>query len=192
MPKFIVAWMLIFGSAIGVFGQDIWDRARTSVNGKTVSIEYGRPNLKGRPLASLMRQLPADRIWRAGAGPMTILSTEADLSIGGKKIPAGNYSLYMYCPEKGDYALIINSDIGQPRNEPFPKAASDRANRPYPHFADYSMSIKDQEVARIPLKQVQGKKTEILIYHFEPAAAGATLFISWGDQTWSIEIQPAG
>ena len=49
-----------------------------------------------------MKQLPPDRIWRAGSGPVTILSTGTDLNIGGKKVVAGSYSLYMYCPEKGD------------------------------------------------------------------------------------------
>ncbi|MGD0099664.1 MAG: DUF2911 domain-containing protein, partial [Acidobacteriota bacterium] len=61
--------------------------------------EYGRPLLKGRKLADLMKQLPPDRIWRAGSGAVTILSTETDLDIAGKRVPAGSYSLYMYCPE---------------------------------------------------------------------------------------------
>jgi len=191
MLKRFVVWAVVFGTVGWCVGQDVWDIAKTTVNGKKVTIEYGRPNLKGRPLASLMKQLPADRIWRAGSGPITILSTESDLMIGGNKIPAGNYSLYMYCPEKGDYALIINRDIGQPPNEPLPKAASDRSNRPYPKSMDYT-SIKNQEVARIPLKQISAKKTEVLIYDFEPAGTGTLLSISWGDQAWTVEIQPAG
>ena len=192
MRKQIIPWILILGTVAGAFGQDVWDIAKTTINGKKVAIEYGRPNLNGRPLASLMKMLPADRIWRAGSGPMTILSTESDLLIGGKKIPAGNYSLYMYCPEKGDYALVVNSDIGLQPGETFSRAASDRSNRPYPHFMDYSMSIKDKEVARIPLKLVSGKKTEVLIYSFEASENGTVLSISWGDQTWTAEIRPAG
>jgi hypothetical protein len=191
MPKRFLACVLFIGSAVGSFAQDTWDLARTSVNGKKVAIEYGRPNLKGRSLASLMKQLPPDRIWRAGSGPMTILSTETDLAVGGKKVPAGDYSVYMFCPEKGDYALIVNKDLGFEPGNPFPKPASDRSNRQYPHFADYTSSIKDLEVARIPLKQISAKKTEVLIYDFQPAANGAVLTISWGDQAWTVEIQPA-
>ena len=190
MIKRFVPWFVILGAAAGIFGQDPWDIARTSINGKKVSIEYGRPTLKGRSLATLMKQLPPDRVWRAGSGPMTILGTEIDLMIGGKKVPAGNYSLYMFCPEKGDYALIVNSDLGVAPENPFPKPASDRSNRQYPHFADYS-SIKETEVARIPLKQVSRNKTEVLIYDFEAAGNGAVLAISWGDQSWTVEIQPA-
>jgi hypothetical protein len=186
-----LTYAVIFGMAAGAFAQEAWDSARTTIDGKKISIEYGRPLLKGRTLATLMKMLPSDRIWRAGSGPMTLLSTESDLLMGGKKVPAGNYSLYMYCPEKGNYALIVNRDIGQPPGTPLEKAASDRSNRAYPHFMDYSSSIKDQEVARIPLKNIPSNKSEILIYSFETAGKGATLTISWGDQSWTVEIQPA-
>jgi hypothetical protein len=174
------------------YGQGAWDVARTTIAGKKVAIEYGRPTLKGRTLAELMKQLPADRIWRAGAGAATILTTETDLLVGGKKVPAGDYSLYMYCPEKGDYALVINSDLGQQPDGILPKAAPDRANRPYPHFMDYTMQIADKEVARVPLKQIASPKSEVLIYSFEPAGKGAILTISWGEQSWTVEFQPAG
>jgi hypothetical protein len=178
------------GSALSAYSQEPWDIARTTIEGKKLSIEYGRPNLKERTLADLMKQLPADRIWRAGSGPMTIFSTEADLLIGGKKVPAGNYSLYMYCPVNGDYALIINKDLGEQPENPLPKATSDRSNRPYPHFMDYTGGIADKEVARIPLKKVAAQKTQVLIYEFESVGKGAVLKISWGEQSWTVDLQP--
>jgi hypothetical protein len=182
---------VIMGIITVAFAQDAWDIARTTINGKKIAIEYGRPVLRGRTLASLMKMLPPDRIWRAGSGPLTLLSTESDLLIGGKRVPRGNYSLYMYCPEKGDYELIVNTDIGQPPGTPLDKATSDRSNRSYPHFMDYTSSIKDQEVARIPLKRISTPRSEVLFYSFETAGKGATLTISWGDQSWMVEFQSA-
>jgi hypothetical protein len=179
---------MIFAAAALACGQEAWDIARTTLGGKKVEIEYGRPTLKGRTLADLMKQLPADRIWRAGSGAMTILTTEADLVIGGRKVPAGNYSLYMYCPETGPYALILNADIGEPLGGILPKAAPDRANRSYPHFMDYQ-DIANREVARIPLKQVSAPRSEVLIYSFEPDAGGALLTIRWGDEAWTVQLQ---
>jgi hypothetical protein len=191
LRRFIICFLLV-GFVSVACAQDTWDLARTTVNGKRVAIEYGSPRLNGRTLASLMKQLPPDRIWRAGAGPVTILTTETDLLIGGKKVPAGSYSLYMHCPEKGDYSLVINKDLDNLTGTVLEKPSSDRSNRPYPHFMDYTQGIRDKEVARIPLKLTSSRKTEILIYNFEPSGSGALLTISWGDQAWTVEFQPAG
>lgn len=191
MLRRIILCCIVFGAVSMVYGQGPWDIARTSIVGKKVEIEYGRPILKGRTLAELMKQLPPDRIWRAGSGPVTILSTETDLVIGGKKVPAGNYSLYMYCPENGDYALVINSELGEPSGGALQKATSDRSNRAYPHFMDYTMAIADKEVARVPLKQIKSPKTEVLIYSFDSAGDGALLTIAWGEQAWTVEFQLA-
>jgi hypothetical protein len=154
---------MILGTAFAVQAQEARDTAQTTIGGKQVSIEYGSPALKGRTLADLMKQLPADRIWRAGAGAVTTLEMESDLSIGGTKVSAGKYSLYMYCPENGDYALVFNSG-----------------------------EIGDKEVVRISLKQISSPDTEMLKYTFQPAAKGALLTISWGKQAWTVEFQPAG
>jgi hypothetical protein len=182
---------MLLGVASIAGAQDVWDLARTTISGKRVAIEYGRPKLNGRTLDSLMKQLPPDRIWRAGAGPLTVLTTETDLLVGGKKVPAGSYSLYMHCPEKGNYALVINRDLGELTGTVLEKATPDRSNRPYPHFMDYTMGIADKELARIPLTQKPSKRTEILIYDFEPSGNGSLLTISWGDQAWTVEFQPA-
>ena len=190
MLKRFLFCCIVLGSASIARAQDPWDIAKTTIAGKKVQIEYGRPLLKGRALAELMKQLPPDRVWRAGSGPLTVLSTETDLAIGGKKVPAGDYSLYMHCPENGDFALIINRDIGAPSNGPLEKAMSDRSNRAYPHFMDYTMAIADKEVARIPLKQIKSSKSEVLVYSFDPAGDGALLTISWGGQAWTVEFQP--
>jgi hypothetical protein len=192
MAKHIITWLVVLGFVSGAAGQEAWDIAKAAINGKNVAIEYGRPILKGRSLPDLMKQLPPDRIWRAGAGAVTILSTETDLLIGGKRISAGNYSLYMYCPENGDYALIINGEIGQPTNAPLEKADSNRTNRPYPTFMGYTSSIGAKEIARIPLKRISAPISQILIYEFESAGKGAVLTIRWGDQGWTVDIQPAG
>jgi hypothetical protein len=187
MRRALIGFIILLGFVSKAYCQDVWDIARATVDGKKVAIEYGRPTLKGRSLSSLMKQLPADRIWRAGSGPVTVLGTETDLLIGGKKVPVGNYSVYMYCPEKGDYALIINSDLGEFSGSPLPKAASDRSNRPYPHSMDYA-AIAGREVARVPLKQITKTRTEVLIYSFEAVAKGALLTIAWGDQAWTVEF----
>jgi hypothetical protein len=81
-----------------------------SVGGKKVSIEYGRPSLKGRTLDQLLAQLPEDRIWRAGVDKVTTIHTETALNLGGKKVPP---ALHCTCiPAQGNAFLVLNSDKG--------------------------------------------------------------------------------
>lgn len=175
-----------------VFSQAPWPRgtATTTIGGKKVTIEYGRPALHGRTLGEVMKQLPADRMWRAGADTVTILSTETPLMIGSKKVPAGKYSLYVYCAENGDYTLVLNSDPGQPLIKIFPKAPPSQANDPYPSF-DYTKEIAAKEVARAPMKKVAGSATDQLTYTFQPSKEGALLKLAWGDQAWELAIAAA-
>jgi hypothetical protein len=188
----LVACIIVLGAAALVYGQEEpWGLASTTINGEKVVIEYGRPNLRGRALADLMKHLPPDRIWRAGAGAITLLSTKTDLLIGGKKIPAGDYGLYVYCPASGDYALVINSELDEPPGTVLPEVSWNRDNRPFPNFMSYSLEIADKEVARIPMKQISSPRTEVLIFSFEPAGKGALLKIWWGEKAWTVEFQPA-
>ncbi len=77
---------------------------------KMVTIDYGQPHARGRAVPV---ELATDgTIWRTGANSSTTLKTEADLTIGGAAVPAGNYSLYTI-RENGQYFLIINNNTGQ-------------------------------------------------------------------------------
>src|SRR5687768_8602622 len=98
------------------------ETAKAMINGKAVSVEYGRPALGGRKMADLLGQLPADRMWRAGVDQATTLTTETDLTIGGKRVPAGKYTVYVHAPATGDYSLVLNSDPGIALKKIFPAA----------------------------------------------------------------------
>lgn len=84
-------------------------RGATGLQPARISIDYGQPVLRGRPLAQLT---PADRVWRFGANSSTTLETGVDLMIGGAHVPAGKYSLYAL-PSGSGWKLIINKNTGQ-------------------------------------------------------------------------------
>jgi hypothetical protein len=86
------------------------DSTELTLKGKKITIEYGRPYLKGRKVGQELA--PYGKVWRTGADEATALNTEIDLNIGGAKVPAGKYTLYTL-PSEGTWKLIINKQTGQ-------------------------------------------------------------------------------
>jgi hypothetical protein len=78
-------------------------RGRTDIFGK--GADYGKTVLAGAP------------VWRAGANQTTRLKTEVPLEIGGKKLEAGEYSLFVDLKE-GDWTLIVSTQPYQEKYDP--------------------------------------------------------------------------
>ena len=77
----------------------------TQVVGKTdVTLVYSRPSVRGREIFGGL--VPYDEVWRTGANASTKLSLAGDATIGGVKVPAGEYALYTR-PGKDTWAVII-------------------------------------------------------------------------------------
>jgi hypothetical protein len=64
--------------------------AKAVVAGNTVTIDYGRPSLKGR---DMLAQAQAGQAWRMGANEATTLKTDAELAFGAAHVPKGEYVL---------------------------------------------------------------------------------------------------
>ncbi len=164
--------------------------ASATVGGKKVSVEYGRPSLKGRGVDELLKQLGPDRIWRAGSEQVTTLTLEGDVTLGGKKVPAGTYTLYLHAPESGDYALAVNKDRGQPLVEIWAQAPERLKNEPWPQ-QNYS-KVQAQEVARVPLrKTAPATAADLFTIDLHASKDGAVLSFAWGDRGWSTDVAAA-
>jgi DUF2911 family protein len=188
----LIAAALALGAIASAQAAAPRDTATASVSGKKVAVEYGRPSLKGRSLDELTKGLPADRIWRAGSEQVTTLVTETPLMVGGKKVAPGKYSVYVYAPEEGDWALVLNSDEGIALIKLWDKAPANLASAPWPHLEGYS-NILAKEVARAPMKAgTTAPPAEMFTIGLAAnKTGGATLLLSWGDKSWSLDLQPA-
>ena len=87
------------------------------VNGSWIEIRHGRPLKRGRNLfgASDFVDFLNDGapVWRAGANQSTQLLTEAPLTIGGRILPAGEYTLFIDLAPNDRWTLIVSSWAAQ-------------------------------------------------------------------------------
>jgi len=73
-----------------------------------VTIFYHRPGVKGREIWGGL--LPYGEIWRAGANEPTLFTFSDEVTIEGKKLPAGTYR-FVVIPSQRDWTVIFNSEI---------------------------------------------------------------------------------
>ncbi|HLA60421.1 MAG TPA: DUF2911 domain-containing protein [Puia sp.] len=84
--------------------------AKGKIKDANITIDYSSPSVKGRTIWGSL--VPYNKIWRAGANEATIFTTDKDVMVEGKKLPAGKYSLFMTPGEK-EWTVIFNSQTGQ-------------------------------------------------------------------------------
>ena len=111
-PRFFVA---LTGIAQLLFASP-GAKASATIAGKSITIKYGAPSVRGRQIFGDAGLLSTDwtyPVWRAGANAATTLITGADLDIGGVYVPAGTYSLYVLVKDPDNWRLIVNRQTGQ-------------------------------------------------------------------------------
>jgi hypothetical protein len=130
-----------------------------TLTGKTVSVEYGRPSLRGRTTDEMLGRLPAGGFWRMGSDKSTTFKTEIDLAFGDVTVPAGEYSLWMQRQSDNSWKLVFNKQHGQWGTEH--DASQDLA----------SVSLEESKAA---------KPVEMVTLTLSKAGGGGTLTIKWG------------
>jgi hypothetical protein len=86
------------------------DSVSGKVHGANISINYGSPSVKGRKIYGGL--VPYGKMWRAGANEATKFTTDKDIMVAGKKLPAGSYSFFVTPGEK-EFTITFNSQTGQ-------------------------------------------------------------------------------
>lgn len=149
---------------------------QTYQGGKWMEITYGRPLMRGRDLfaagpdygKTLSGGAP---VWRAGANATTRLKTAAAIVIGGKTVPAGEYSVFIDLKEN-NWTLIVSSWAAQTTYDPNNKAAL---------WGSYGYTA-DKDAARAPMKLMKTTvSVEQLTWGFvNVTATGGEIAFWWG------------
>jgi len=138
-----------------------------TLKGKTVSVEYGRPSLRGRTTDELLGKLAAGGFWRLGSNQSTTFKTELDLAFGDVTVPDGEYSIWMQRQEDNSWKLVFNNVHGQ-----FGAKEADQPGSGHDPAQDF---------ASVPLKGTKpAKSVELLTLTLSKATGGGSLTIAWG------------
>jgi hypothetical protein len=141
------------------------DSAAITLGATTLTIRYSRPYQRGRILWGTV--VPFDSVWRTGANLATSLKTGGDVTIGGKSIPAGSYTIYSI-PSASALTLIINRKPGG--REPA-----------YDRTADAARIVMKEEKSPMPIDPFR-------IWFEKDGTGGGTLNLGWGHRFFSAHI----
>jgi hypothetical protein len=78
--------------------------------GKSIKTDYSSPRMKGRKIYGDL--VPYGQVWRTGANEATTFVTSADVTVGGKTVPAGSYTIFTV-PNADKWTLIVNKKTGE-------------------------------------------------------------------------------
>ena len=79
-------------------------RSEWTIDGANISIEYGRPFLKGRTLGKDVEKFGG--VWRTGADEATIITSDRPLKFGSVSLPAGTHTINTLLGET-EWQLIL-------------------------------------------------------------------------------------
>ena len=79
---------------------------KVTINGARISIDYGRPALKGR---DMLKQIQPGDVWRIGADAPTTLESDKELNFGRTIVPKGKHILLARLVEPGKWTLVFSS-----------------------------------------------------------------------------------
>jgi len=114
MKKIILSMMVLLGVQ-SILAQSLKTPAKSpmstlkqAVGLGDITVEYGRPSKNNRVIFGDL--LPYGELWRTGANSPTKITFAEDVSINGKEVKAGTYSVFSI-PSQTEWTLIINKNL---------------------------------------------------------------------------------
>lgn len=134
--------------------------------GKMITTNYSSPRLRGRKMIG--DHEPYGKVWRTGANEATTFVTTADVMVGDKAVPAGNYTIFTV-PNPDKWVFIINKKTGE-------------WGIPYKYESD-ELARADMKVSTLP------SKVENFTISYDKTGTGCTMHLDWDMTRASIDIK---
>jgi hypothetical protein len=151
--------------AVSCFAQGGRGKAELKAGSGSITIDYGRPLLKGRDMLS---QLQAGQAWRMGSNQATGITTPVDLTFGSTKVPKGSYSLFLKKVDADKFEMVFNSQTGQ-----------------WGLTHDVS-----KDLFSVPMvKSALPSSVEMFTINLKAAPKGGVISLDWGTTQLSAEFQ---
>ncbi|MFN8354297.1 MAG: DUF2911 domain-containing protein [Spirosomataceae bacterium] len=147
-------------------------QAKASYNqgGMDVTVDYCQPSKRGRLIfgeEAAKALVPYGKVWRTGANEATLIKFNQDVTVAGKPLKAGEYTLWTI-PGATDWQVVINSETGQ-------------------WGTDYNEKM---DVFRAPVSiTAKPTETETFTIDFVEQAGGADMMLSWDKTEVIIPIR---
>ncbi len=136
------------------------------VNGARITVDYARPQVRGRD-SLFGRRVHWGEVWTPGANWATTLEVDRDVTVEGRALQKGKYSIWMI-PQPGEWTLVLNR-----------VARTYHTQRP----------PADSEALRVPIRPVTIPSMEVLTFSFPTVSAqGTRLQMQWSTTSVSIDI----
>lgn len=105
--SFILLSILSFSQVLKTPVKSPLSSIKQAIGLSDISIEYSRPSKNGRVIFGDV--VPFGDLWRMGANAATKITFGEDVSLNGKLIKAGSYSLFAI-PTKEEWTIILNKN----------------------------------------------------------------------------------
>ncbi len=157
--------------------------------GKWIDIHYGRPILRGRQGIfgsgdefgqGLLLGAP---IWRVGADQTTTFTTEADLMIGGQRLPAGEYTMFADLSNPTAWELIFTT---------WGVKDDFREDNPNALWGAYGYT-PEKDVMRTTMQAmtVEFSADQLVIGFQDVTQQGGTMLMLWDNQLAIVSVELA-
>ena len=167
-----ISLFVLAGLVVAFLGLRAWTKSHSPAHtivwdqeGLAIKLDYSSPSKKGRVIFGKL--VPYGEVWRTGANEATVIEFSQPVTVAGKALPAGKYSLWSI-PTPSNWTFVFNEETGQ-------WGTSYNAQR---------------DVLRVAVPAARATTpSEQLDIRFEQAQAGTDLVVRWENTQVSLPIR---